>query len=1674
MDMSDDIRMLPDVEMGTTRLGTPMVGVSSVEPTLVDYARIHELQRSADRGIENAKVALSKVGELDLPVPRQAPDDFFLRFEDIAAAAKIPESEWESLVQRKIGPGIQSALLQHKGGPYVGYEQIRDAVCSIWGHSDPLWEYRAELAALRCSSAVALEQEFGLILRKYNRALLRIRRAADPVRGSDEVHIPQRELVRFMMNALPERIRREVSSYLNVRRALNATEMPLTPADLFEVARSFESANIDSFGERPVLLLQQGKKNKPKTSFPSSNPRGRDANHSPTIKNKRIAKSNNSAQSQKKGQGGSTPASLVRNSKKEQVCFLCHQPGHFVANCPRNLDRKPSELFGTTRCWIHLAGMKVQATIDTGSPISLVHSDLVLRLKDVSIQKCKRAQLFVGADGSKFLLDSFVELSLKFCKLLAHHQFLLCDSVPATCILGVDALAAASAYIDMKNLMLTVNLGREEIVRITNDRDENVLRAAGLVTIPAKHQRFVRVTAPTSSVFVSATHGSAARKNLLVASGELPCDTPVVEVLVMNNANSARDIFPGEILAVVEAVSVENVSDNVGTEPTPTRFSPEEILQNAKHLSHTHHRRLRSLIVRFADLFGNTPRKDVTGKTVHRVDTGDVLPIASPPYRVTPERREFMRQEVREMLETGVISESSSPWASPVVLVPKKDGSVRFCVDYRKLNTHTKRDVYPLPVIEDVLTSMQGMKWFSSLDLAQGYWQVPLAPDAKEKSAFITPDGLYEFNVMPFGMTNAPATFQRMMDCVLAGIKWKSCLVYLDDIIIFSTGFDRHLSDLEDVFTRIRKAHLVVKPKKCDWCTQSIRYLGHIIGADGVRPDPDKVLAVQSMTEPDSLKKLQAYLGFIGYYRRFVRNFARVANPLYRLLRANVQWVWGKDQKAAFQTLNAALASAVKLVHPDFTLPFVVDTDASKEGLGAVLSQIRNGVEEPIAFASRALTEGERKWHCCEFEALAAVWGIKTFAPYVGDRQFTLRVDHHNLRWLQIATHSRLQRWALELQEFNYVVEYRRGVEHCNCDGLSRNPITKQHTTDVSGGKCTVCTTPAEPVLLALPTGNSDCLVLDELRRAQQADCFCKEAIASCLCAPPYVDVGGVDGKAKRFCYQNDLLFLVCGSALRPVLRLVVPDKISRARILAQYHTSELAGHLGVGKTYQRVVDRFYWRGMFRDVQTFVRQCQSCQLRKTRPHRYGYLHPISVKEPWEVVGMDLFGELPTTSRGNRYVLVMIDHFTKWPEVIPLRRIDALTIANCLHKHLICRHGCPRKLLTDRGAQFMSQVVIFLCKRYGISKVFTTAYHPQGDPQSEAFMKVLGNTLSVLSQERNADWDEFTDSIAFACRTAVHPTTRYTPFYLNHLREAKFPFDREVEAEIGPIPNFGGPNLEESRFKVMQSVRRQVHELIRDSQNSSKVRYDRNRLESPLAIGDLALVQKPPGLVGKLDNRWSGPFEVEQISSDGLVHTLRNTKTNERTRVHVSRLCRFQRGNPEVESFDEEQGAYVDVALGNSKSDLNQGNTSGVSTSQRRDTEVQAGTESGGAYVDVARTSEAETDLDDMWYVDVDMSPKDVDAIDPIESSSNRSPKPVIGGNNVEHELVKTHSMQKPLDITRVTGYDLVDGTPTYRVVQRDGSSSWEPESELTHVPRKIVGFKRLWNQRNPDNPFTDV
>ena len=591
--------------------------------------------------------------------------------------------------------------------------------------------------------------------------------------------------------------------------------------------------------------------------------------------------------------------------------------------------------------------------------------------------------------------------------------------------------------------------------------------------LPARHVKLVRarIDCPwekSFSLFESAKE-SLEQEGLQMEDGVAePDESGIVTLAVQNHSPEPVCLKKGQVLGKLQQAALlsaptpteETIGSEVKMVHTQTSRQlpssvqqggiavsiPEVVAQSLEDLPTTESDQLRTILTEYADTFTQSDADlGSTNVVSHSIKTGDHSPIRQPPRRIPFALRRKVEEMVDNLLRQGVIWPSKSPWTSPIVLVAKKDGSTRFCVDYRRLNAITKMGVFQLPRIDDSLVLLSMTKYFSTLDLASGYWQVAMDEESREKTAFVTHSGLYEFVVMPFGLCNAPATFQRLMETVLADLIRDKCIVYIDDILVMGETLEDHLHNLKRVLQRLTEAGLKLKPAKCHFLQKKVEYMGHIVSAEGIAPDPRKVDAVRHFPQPDDHKRLRSFLGLASYYRRFIQDFSVVANPLFDLTPKNAPFVWTQLCEEAFGRLKELMTGAPTLAFPDFARAFILETDASGEGLGAVLAQkLDDGAVHPIAYASRTLQPHERNYGVTELEALGVVWAVKHFRPYLYGHRCEVYTDHEALKSLLNTPHpsGKLAKWGLALQELDLDIRYPPGRKNSNADALSRSPIS--------------------------------------------------------------------------------------------------------------------------------------------------------------------------------------------------------------------------------------------------------------------------------------------------------------------------------------------------------------------------------------------------------------------------------------------------------------------------------------------------------------------------------------------------------------------------------------------------------------------------------------------------------
>ena len=935
-----------------------------------------------------------------------------------------------------------------------------------------------------------------------------------------------------------------------------------------------------------------------------------------------------------------------------------------------------------------------------------------------------------------------------------------------------------------------------------------------------------------------------------------------------------------------------------------------------------------------------------------RIETGSADPIALPPRRHSPSEREYIIKTVKEMLDAAVIEPAASPWSAAVVLVPKKDGKVRFAIDYRRLNAVTVADVYPLPRIDDTLSALRGAKYFSTFDLSSGFWNIPVSEEHRDKTAFLTPGGQYRWTRMPFGLRNAPGVFQRYMDLVLAGVKWNYALVFIDDVLVYSKTWEEHLSHLREVLQRIIDFGLRLKPKKCYFCRKEVLYLGYVVSAQGIRPNPEKVRAIKEFPTLRSASAVKSFLGLTGHYRRFVPKFALRAAPLYALLKKGVPFPQelSPDAAAAVDFLKDSLTRAPILVHPDFTKPFELHTDACPRGLGVILCQRdQENREVVICYLSRSTKGHEKGYGQHDLETLAVVWGILSLRPYLAGQRFKVVTDRNAVKWVMASPDpGRQTRWVIALQGYDFTIHQRPATQQRHVDALSRYPVEESpnpaFSAEVEALPPRVHVPPAVAVA-SLPVHPGDApqranLLLNKskdeffaiFRQHQSSDSFCSKVrsarakalnSAAVRAARLRWDAGdrsainvGVPGVLKFFVEWAGVLWRVPAGDGYPLhlrgrgpptgvrWQLVVPATLV-TDVIYQVHGLPLLGHLSVNRTIALLRRKFYWKTLVVDVNDFIRACLPCRARKLpRPHSAGLAQYNLNLSPFWRVYIDLTGPFPASSRGNTYILGMMCGFTKWPILVALPDATGVSIAKALYEHLVCVHGLPGAIVSDCAPDLISGAVREMCLRWRLPQIKTSGWQPRANGQIERFFRFLKASMTIFLNEFDDDWEDSMSSIAFAYRVSVNDASGFSPFTLVYGRDPVLPDD----LVFGWLPTHNeGPHQYSER---LQTTIRRAYALCRERQARAAVRAARRRDHrekrrvSDLRPGDPVLFWEPryweyrTGRSHKLSYRWTGPHTILRSASTSypnvvtLWHAGRG-RTGEEVVANVNRLVLFE-------------------------------------------------------------------------------------------------------------------------------------------------------------------------------------
>ncbi len=925
-----------------------------------------------------------------------------------------------------------------------------------------------------------------------------------------------------------------------------------------------------------------------------------------------------------------------------------------------------------------------------------------------------------------------------------------------------------------------------------------------------------------------------------------------------------------------------------------------------------------------------------TSTLKYRIHLTDDIPFRLPSRRIPPTQFQEVKKHLEDLLRTGIIRESMSPYASPIVICRKKSGKLRLCCDFRRLNSKTVKDAYPLPRMDEAFDTLLGATVFSTIDLKSAYNQIEVAEEDKHKTAITTPLGLMEHNFVSYGFCNAPGFFQRLMEVVFRAEVNQSVILWLDDIIVHAIGIPHNLQRLETVFQRLGEHGLKAEPSKCKLLFPQVPFVGQIISKDGISCDPEKVSAIMNWPVPQDAQQLRTFMGTAGYHRRYIKNFSQMASPLHQLINTDpnqgkkrrpgkkwtkvnqTDWKWETEHQHAFDALKNALVSAPVLGFADFTKPFIVETDASNKGLGAVILQDQNGERRVISYASRGLRGPERNmqsYSSMKLELLAVKWAVtEKFRDYLIGNPFILYTDNNPLCYIKTSAKLKAveHRWVSELARFNFTIKYRAGRLNGSADGLSRRPhpegdyyeLDEEEVADAWG----VTVVPAElrAAILheSMEQAHVDVDVIgadgltsplpsatpENLLEQQRLDpvlgrvIYYKERGSK----PSHREREKESPEVKAYLKHLDRLESHEGLWYRKItdptngrdtLQYLVPSAMTED-LLRSMH--DQLGHQGRDRTAALLRARCFWPRMSRDIDMWISQCERCrQAKLPNPKVRTPMQSLTASEPLEILAID-FTQLEPARNGIEDVLVLTDVYSKYTQAEPTRNQTAATVARVLVRSWFHHYGVPLQIHSDRGKSFENKLIQELCAMYGIKKTRTTAYRPQGNGQCERFNRTLHELLRTLSIEKKERWNEHIGEMTHAYNVTPHAASGYSPFYLMFARTPRLP----VDLLLGREENDASDTWVTRHIQRLQEAYEKATAQMNHAAQRRKQQYDKRAKERPLTIGQHVFLRNRPKGRNKIQDFWDHTVYIVVARNDD-VYTVESTtgRRREQKRVH---------------------------------------------------------------------------------------------------------------------------------------------------------------------------------------------
>ena len=996
----------------------------------------------------------------------------------------------------------------------------------------------------------------------------------------------------------------------------------------------------------------------------------------------------------------------------------------------------------------------------------------------------------------------------------------------------------------------------------------------------------------------------------------------------------------------------------------------------------------------------------------HQIDTGDSPPVRQALRRHPVAYLPLIDQHVSQMVENNIIEpRSGSEWISNVVLVRKKDGSLRYCIDYRGLNAVTQKANYPLPRIDACHDSLGGNTLFSCLDMRSSYWQVKVKDSDVDKTSFVTRKGIFGFKVLPFGLCNAPSTFQRLVDLVLAGLTWEVCLAYLDDLVVFSRTFHEHLERLQLVLSRLKEANLKLKPNKCSLFQTRVKFLGSIISVDGIEPDPEKAQAVAEWPRPRNLTEVRSFVALASYYRRHIQSFAEIARPLHELTKKHARFEWGPRQEDSFLSLKHSLVNAPVLAMPVDGGGFVLDTDANQFSMGCVLQQMQDGLLKVIGYASKAFSEAELRYCTTRRELAAVIYGLKYYRHFLLGFPFVLRTDHAALTHLLRTPNPVAQsaRYLDTLAEYQFTLQYRPGLSHRNADAMSRRPCNReldqplckqcgplhdplQDEGDLLGDGCEVvndaravdreeqfvpgppnaspttlsaqcargadtsenagpepnaglfsgsarCGPSSQVPQLARPanvevtqpeprsTTSSDGIpegwvpsslsgvspVTANVLREQQTLDSVIHAVSGWIADPDTMpdrnQLHSLSCEVQHLWAQRQSLTIKSGILYRKFVRpdgslrylqVVVPRSL-RTQFLDGVHAGPMNGHLGIEKTRLKLQGIAYWQGWSFDALMYVRRCHICGTYRHGPRRkQGQLQRALAYDVMQKVHIDLVGPFCLSKKGFRYLLTVICGFTKYLICVPIRDKHSVSVADALMRHVYLVYNPPEILVHDSGGEFWSDVMRRLATLLDIQPSRITSHRPNSNGVVERVHATLHSMFAKMVDKHQRNWCELTPYVTYAYNTASHSSSTFSPFYLMFLRQARMPFELQMEK-----PTEAAYETEDEYVTLASERMRAAYDIVRShlraTFDKAKKRYDDRVKTARFEEGQLVWYYVPrsrKGFCRKWECNNVGAFKVMKKLND-VNCVIKRSPRAKPIIVHIDRLSPYYGDTPKV-------------------------------------------------------------------------------------------------------------------------------------------------------------------------------